>query len=82
MAPQDADTTDLGLRVAVALAGVDADQLWWDCLAFGGAERISPAEVIDAVHGAPRRPSVVDTVGIAVNERLLDLGLAPLVKPS
>lgn len=81
MPPQDADTTNLSLRVAVALAGVEAEQLWMDCLAIGGAERISPAEVIEAVHGAPCRPAVVTTVGIAVNERLLDVGLAPLIDP-
>lgn len=81
MPPLDADTTDLRLRVAVALAGVHPEQLWWDCLALVGAETITPAEVITAVHGAPCRPAFVTTVGIAVNERLLDVGLAPLIDP-
>jgi hypothetical protein len=74
-----ADSTRLSLRAAVALAGVGAHQLWWDCLLLCGNDTVSPNQVIDAVYGAPTPRSTFNLIATAVNDRLLDLGLAPLV---
>lgn len=73
------DTAGLSLRAAVALAGVDEHQLWWDCLVLDGKDTISRSQIVETVYGARVPRSVFNLVATAVNERLLDLGLAPLI---
>jgi hypothetical protein len=79
MAAPPAETADLSLRAAAALAGLDEHQLWGDCLLLVGEDTISRAQVIEAVSGARTPRSVFNLVATAVNERLSVLGLAPLV---
>jgi hypothetical protein len=73
------NSSRLELRVAVALTGVDDHQLWWDCVVLGAEGALSRTQIIDAVYDRPTPPSVFNMVATSVNERLLDLGLAPLV---
>lgn len=67
----------LDLRAGLALVGITVQELWLDCAAIGGA--ISSAHLAAALSGAAAiAPDDRLVVEQALNEGLLDLGLAAL----
>ena len=72
------ESGDVSLAAAAALVGVGVGQLRLDCLALG--IYCSLAQVESAVRGVPSCPrDIREGVAVAINQRLLDLGLAPLL---
>lgn len=74
------DTADLLVRVVFALVNVDVKTLWYDCLSLGDTPALSHPQLLAAATGDHHAdPHVTRLVHTALNERLLDLGLAPLL---
>lgn len=71
----------ISLQAAAALAGVDPEQLAWDCCALGEGF-VSGAEIAAVLCGASAVPDCTRyLLAIVINERLLDLGLTGLLDP-
>jgi hypothetical protein len=72
----------MALRVGAALAGVDARQLWRDCLNISGGEYLPFDSIVTAFAGLEEMSLTIWNLAVmAINRRLLGQGIAPLFRP-
>lgn len=75
------EPTTISPRTAAALTGVGIDTLIFDYLSLGGNPGSLPQISAALRDSDTTDPEVGDLLAVVINERLLDLGLAPLLTP-
>jgi hypothetical protein len=70
------------LRAGAALAGIQAEQLWLDCLSVGGGEYVTFDRVLEAFACLEQmNTNIWNMAAMAINNRLLSQGIPPLFHP-